>query len=308
MKYAVLFPGQGSQFVGMGDDVLAARPDLLGDTAERILGWSLADLITSGPEDALTSTDKAQPALYAVSCALWEAFASYVAEPPLAAAGHSVGEYAALTAAGSIPFEVGLAVVAKRGAAMAAAGRETGGAMVALLGNSPEDADRIAETRREAGGQLWVANYNSPGQVVLAGAIEDIEWVKESARDLGIRRVIELKVSGAFHTPLVEPAADALASALADVDFAEPAFPIYSNVTAAPMEEPATTLTRQLVAPVRFAESLQAMVAAGVETFVHIGPGNVTAGLAARNAPEAMTHVVQSLSEAEDVASALSVE
>jgi [acyl-carrier-protein] S-malonyltransferase len=190
---------------------------------------------------------------------------------------------------------------------MEEAGRDVGGAMVALLGASVEAATEIAEDRRAAGGQLWVANINAPGQIVMAGAVPDIEWLKDAARNVGIRRTIELKVSGAFHTPLIEAAADELEKALAEVSFRTPRFPVYSNVTAQPMDDLPATLREQLLAPVLFADSLRAMAEAGVDTFIHVGPGNVTASLAARTVPDAMTHVVQSLDDVTDVALALNV-
>lgn len=307
MKYAVLFPGQGSQNVGMGAGLVEARPDLLGPTADRVLGWSLADLVRAGSEDELTATDRAQPALFSVSVVLWEAFIAAVQEPPLAVAGHSVGEYAALTAAGVLTYQEGLSLVAARGRAMARVGEQQGGAMVALLGTSPELAKKIEAERQADGGLLWVANDNAPGQIVMAGADEDIAWLRASVRELGVRRAIPLKVSGAFHTPLMEPAADDLARALEQPDYRAPAFPVFGNVTARPMTNIPAELREQLVSPVRFADSLRAMAELGVDTFVHIGPGNVTAGLAVRTVPEAMTHVVQALDDVTDVALALSV-
>jgi [acyl-carrier-protein] S-malonyltransferase len=292
----------------MGAGVAAARPDLLGPDADAVLGWSLSEAVTSAPEEYLTRTEIAQPALFAVSYALWELLAEALPEPPRAVAGHSVGEYAALAAAGVFSYQEGLALVAARGAAMAEAAAAVGGSMAALLGTAPDEAEKIAGERRSAGGQLWVANLNAPGQVVVAGADEDIAWLKASARELGVRRVIELKVAGAFHTPLMEPAADAFASALATASYAEPAFPVYGNVTAQPMQEMAPVLREQLVSPVRFADSLAAMAMAGVDTFIHVGPGNVTAGLAARTVGDAMTHVVQAVDDVTDVALALTVQ
>ncbi|CAN5265070.1 MAG: ACP S-malonyltransferase [Acidimicrobiia bacterium] len=302
--YAMLFPGQGSQFVGMGADVFATRADLLVDLAEEVLGWSLADLCAQGPEDELTRTDRAQPALFAVGYALWEAW-RLQAPAPVAAAGHSLGEYTALAAAGAVTFGDGLGLVAARGSAMAAAAAATAGGMAALLGGDAGAAEALAAARRAMGGALWVANVNAPGQVVIAGGLDDLDWAAASAGDHGIRRVIPLKVAGAFHTPLMAPAAEDLGRALAATTFSAPVFAVWGNADAAAVEDPVDALTRQLVSPVRFADSLTAIGAAGVDTFVHIGPGDVTAGLARRTVPDATVHVVSSLDDMAAAAAAV---
>ncbi len=188
VSYALLFPGQGSQAVGMGADVFAARPDLAAAAAE-VLGWDLARLCREGPEEALTRTEHAQPALYTVAFALWEALAARPIPPPAAAAGHSLGEYTALAAAGVIAFEDGLRLVAARGRAMAAAAAAAPSGMAALLGAEAEAAEALAAARRAEGGSLWVANVNAPGQVVLAGGVADLAWAEEHAREHGVRRV-----------------------------------------------------------------------------------------------------------------------
>ncbi|HHC09189.1 MAG TPA: [acyl-carrier-protein] S-malonyltransferase [Actinobacteria bacterium] len=306
--YAVLFPGQGSQAVGMGAEVRAARPDLLGRRADEILGWSLERLLAEGPEEELTATDRAQPALYAVSYALWEEFAAAVPHPPAAAAGHSLGEYTALAAAGAVTYEDGLRLVAERGRAMAEAAARRPSSMAALVGVDLEAATAIVEARRAEGGELWVANVNAPGQIVVGGPIEEIDRLVAEGRALGIRRVVPLKVAGAFHTPLMEPAAARLAGVLADVAFAEPRFPVYANVSGRPMEEPRALLVDQLTSPVRFLDTLAAMADAGIRTFVHVGPGDVTAGLARRSVEGATTLVVSDLSDIPDAVAALSVQ
>lgn len=303
MPYAVLFPGQGSQHVGMGRDVFASQPDLI-DTADEVLGWSLRDLCASGPEEELTRTERAQPALYAVSFGLWNAFRRR-APDPMAAAGHSLGEYTALAAAGVFGFADGLRLVAARGTAMAEAADGTESGMAALLGGDAEAAEAMAALRRNDGGSLWVANVNAPGQVVVAGGNEDIEWAGTTGREFGVRRVVPLKVGGAFHSPLMQPAATKLSGALASTELSAPAFPVWSNADAKPVTDVADALQRQLVSPVRFAESLISMVDAGVDTFVHIGPGDVTAGLVKRTVPQASVHVVSSLDVAASVASAV---
>jgi len=301
--YAVLFPGQGSQAVGMGADVFESRPDLLGESADEILGWPLRTVCTEGPEEHLTRTDRAQPALFAIAYALWEAFADEAAVPPVAAAGHSLGEYTALTAAGALSFERGLRLVAARGAAMAsAAGLEPSG-MAALMGGGREAGEALCDACRADGGRLWVANLNAPGQVVVAGGAADIEWAAGHGREYGVRRVIPLKVAGAFHSPFMAPAAAELAEAVGAADFGDSSFPVWSNATAEPHgEETGQALLQQLISPVRFEESLQAMAAREITTFVHIGPGEVTAGLARRSIEDSETHVVSNLEEAAAVA------
>lgn len=284
MGYAILFPGQGSQFVGMGADVFDLNPDLLGDTADEVLGWSLRELCSEGPEEELTRTDRAQPALYAVSFALWETFRSELDALPMAAAGHSLGEYTALAAAGAVDFHTGLRLVAERGKAMAEAAAMAPSGMAAIIGADPDEAEAVATKRREEGGRLWVANLNAPGQVVVAGGAADLDWLDEGASDLGLRRVVRLNVAGAFHSPFMEPAALRLHAALEEMDFDEPRFPVWANATAEPHDADVIAgLERQLTAPVRFSETLQGMAGAGAEAMIHIGPGDVTAGLAKRS-------------------------
>ncbi len=298
MSYAALFPGQGSQFVGMGAELFDARLDLLGDAADEILGWSLRSMCLDGPEDALTRTEHAQPALYATAYALWAEMEDRLSESPSGAAGHSLGEYTALTAAGSLGFLDGLALVADRGKAMAAAADIESSGMAALIGADVGGVEDLAARRRGGGGRLWVANINAPGQIVVAGGAADIEWVVANARDLGVRRAVSLKVAGAFHSPYMEPAAVAFESVIADTDFSPPTFPVWANVTAAAHTgDIGAALVAQLTSPVLFSESLRAMAGVGIETFVHVGPGNVTAGLAKRSVEGTEPVVVSSLGD-----------
>ncbi|MFO7549113.1 MAG: ACP S-malonyltransferase [Acidimicrobiia bacterium] len=308
MRYAVLFPGQGSQFVGMGADLFDARPDLLGDRADTVLGWSLRSLCLEGPEDELTRTEHAQPALFALGFAAWQELSVRVGHPPSAAAGHSLGEYTALAAAGVISFEDGLRLVAERGLAMArAADREPSG-MAALLGAGIELAEEVAVHRREQGGRLHVANDNAPGQVVVAGGAADLEWLEAHGRGLGVRRVVRLAVAGAFHSPFMEPAAEMVAKAVAETRFEPAAFPVYANVTACPasVAEIPGLLVSQVVERVRFAETVRAMTAAGIRVFVHVGPGDITAGMARRIAPDATVLVAGTIESLPATVSALS--
>lgn len=303
MSYAVLFPGQGSQEVGMGAELFSARPDLLGDAADEVLGWSLREMCLEGPEEELTRTEHAQPALYAVSFAMWDTLRPELPSMPQAAAGHSLGEYTALAAAGAIDFLDGLWLVAERGRGMAEAADAEPSGMAALIGGDESAAEELAEARRAMGGRLWVANINAPGQVVVAGGSDDIVWAGEHASDHGIRRVIPLKVAGAFHSPFMESAATRLATAMERVEFSSPEFPVWANATARPHgREVGRALLEQLTSPVRFGASLAGMAAHGATSFVHVGPGDVTAGLAKRSVESTEALVVSSPSDVAAVA------
>ena len=307
MSFAALFPGQGSQQVGMGRDLFEARPDLLGDRADEILGWSLLDMCLEGPEEQLTRTEHAQPALFALSFALWEEFSKALTVRPAAAAGHSLGEYTALAAAGVFTYDEGLALVAERGRAMAAAADVEPSGMAALIGADEDTASRIVAASREQGGRLSVANINAPGQVVVAGGAGDMDWLAENARDHGVRRSIQLNVAGAFHTSFMDPARESVAAALSLVGLADPEFPVWSNTTASRHhpDEIEETLASQVVSPVRFSESLLAIASEGIRTFVHVGPGDVTAGMARRTVDGAEVLAVSSLDDIDEAVASL---
>ena len=291
----------------MGAELFDARADLLVETADRILGWSLREVCLEGPEEVLTGTDRAQPALYALAFALWMELADRVGRPPVAAAGHSLGEYTALGSAGVFSFEEGLRLVAVRAGAMADAVERAPSGMAALLGATDDRAEEVAAARRAAGGRLWVANLNAPGQVVLAGALEDIDWLVGNARRLGLRRAVKLNVAGAFHSPLMAPAVPRVEAALAGAGLRIPDFPVWANVTGTPVSvgDVRRLLARQVVAPVRFGASLGSMAASGVEVFVHVGPGDVTAGLARRAVRGCQVLVVSTIAQAEEAAGLL---
>lgn len=293
--------------MGMGAELFESRSDLLGDPADEILGWSLRELCLEGPEESLTRTEHAQAALFAVSYALWDEFAKVYDGTVSASAGHSLGEYTALCAARSMSFDDALGVVAKRGEAMARAADMEPSGMAALIGADPALAFEVAAKRQGEGGRLEVANINAPGQVVVAGSVDDIEWVTSNARDLGVRRAIPLKVAGAFHSGFMEPAANEVGKALLDVSFGDPKFPVWSNTTARPHEtaDLAATLRSQVVSTVRFEESLRGMASEGVDTFVHIGPGDVTAGMARRTVDGATVHVISETGDIPAVADSL---
>ena len=297
MSFVILFPGQGSQFPGMGADLFSERPDLLGHRADHILGWSLEDLCLHGSEEVLTRTEHAQPALFALGYALWEEVRARLTSLPAAAAGHSLGEYTALAASGAIDFDEALAVVAERGQAMAAAADLEPSGMAALLGASLEAVEEVSVRRRAEGGRLTVANVNAPGQIVVAGGMDDLDWLEAESDALGLRKVIRLKVAGAFHSPFMEPAVARIGEALAAAPFHPQTFPVWSNVTARPLPEgkERSALASQVVSPVLFSLTLEGMAQSGVDLFVHIGPGDVTASMARRSVPGARSVAISDL-------------
>ena len=290
----------------MGTDLFDARPDLLGERSDQILGWSLREMCLEGPEEALTRTEHAQPALFALSYALWDILAEVLPSSPAGAVGHSLGEYTALTASGALGYEAALGVVARRGKAMANAADLEPSGMAALIGADEDLATSIATRRQHDGGRLQVANINAPGQVVLAGGADDIDWLAANSRDLGVRRAIPLKVAGAFHSTFMEPAADEVAGALAGLEFDRLAFSVWSNTTAVEHEPDMISglLIRQMVSPVRFRECLLGMAASGIDTFVHVGPGDVTEGMARKSVENA---TVVAVSTIDDIPAAVEV-
>lgn len=304
MKFAILFPGQGSQFVGMGADLFDSCTELLGDGADEILGWSLRQVCLEGPDETLTRTEFAQPSLFALSYALWTLLEARLEQTPSGAAGHSLGEYTALVAAGMLDFETGLSVVSRRGQAMAAASDLDTSGMAALMGVDHETSERIAAMRRSEGGRLSVANVNAPGQVVVAGSEADIGWLVDNGPQLGVRRTIPLKVAGAFHSSFMEPARQAVGRALEDVTFNVAEFPVWSNTSGKKHEDGRIqeSLERQMVSPVLFSAALTDMASEGIETFVHVGPGDVTAGMAKRTVSDSK---VITVSTVEDISRAV---
>jgi len=285
VSYAVLFPGQGSQFVGMGADLFEARPDLLGDRVDELLGWSLRELCLTGPEELLVRTERAQPALFCLSYALWVELSDRLPCLPIAAAGHSLGEYTALAAAGVFGFEEALSVVSARGRAMAEAADAEDSGMMALMGVDDTAAEEVAEVRRLEGGRLVVANLNAPGQVVMAGGASDLDWLEARGRSLGIRRMVRLPVAGAFHSGFMAPAARGVEEALVGLRSRPARFPVYANVSGEPMDDPASIrelLVAQVTGRVRWRESMERLRQDEVGTLIEVGPGAVLAGLARR--------------------------
>ncbi len=286
----LLFPGQGSQFVGMGRD-LAEASDIARRTfeeADDLLGFALSKLCWDGPEAVLTATNNAQPAILTHSIAAYRVLVDageLSVDDVHVAAGHSLGEFTAYVAAGAISFEEGLRTVRLRGELMYRAGQERSGAMAAILGLSEEGVDDVCRRASEEGGECVPANYNSPHQIVISGDTAAIERAMELAKEAGARRALRLNVSGAFHSPLMDVAVPGLREQLAHVTIRAPQFPIVSNVTAEPVSDPERAralLLEQLTSAVRWTQGVHGMVAAGVTDFIEIGPGNVLSGLVKR--------------------------
>ncbi|TVP60285.1 MAG: [acyl-carrier-protein] S-malonyltransferase [Gemmatimonadales bacterium] len=289
MSLALLLPGQGSQHVGMGRELASVEPEARRtfDEADEVLGLPLSRIMWEGPEAELLLTRNAQPAILTHSVAVFRSCLEALG-PVTCAGGHSVGEFSAWVAAGAISFADALEVVRLRGELMYEAGTRRPGSMAALLGIDDEGARALCEQASSGPTSLVVpANLNAPGQVVISGDEDAIQRAIEGARDAGAKKAIRLNVSGAFHSPLMEPAVEGLRERLARVTFERPDFPVVSNVTAALVEDPADIsglLVQQLTMPVRWAESVDAMVSAGVDRFLELGPGSVLTGLNRRNA------------------------
>lgn len=286
MRYALIFPGQGSQKVGMGGAFrrVSESARRLYVSAGEALGYDLAELCDNGPAEALSQTLYTQPALFVASCAALEALRERVAVCPFAVAGHSVGEYAALYAAGSLTFEQGLALVRKRAELMHEAAQEHPGAMAAVLGL---DRDRVAECcdRARESGIVGIANLNCPGQIVISGEKAAVDAASDLARQAGAKRVLGLPVSGGFHSPLMVQAGDALHAFLRAASLKDPDPPVVVNVAAEYCrfgQDLAPYLTMQVSGTVRWEESMRLLANDGMEFAIELGSGNVLAGLMKR--------------------------
>ncbi|MEA3003011.1 MAG: [acyl-carrier-protein] S-malonyltransferase [Sphingomonadales bacterium] len=296
---AFIFPGQGSQSVGMGKALAEA-----GNVARRLfeevddaLGQNLTRLMAEGPIEELTLTENAQPAIMANALATFRTSGIDIARADFVA-GHSLGEYSALAAAGSFDVATAARLLKLRGKAMQAAVPVGQGAMAALLGASLEIAEQVAEAAAQ-GEVCTIANDNDPSQVVISGHRGAVERALEIAKEKGAKRAVLLPVSAPFHSPLMEPAARAMERALADAAIAPPAVPLYANVTAAPVQDPneiRRLLVEQVTAMVRWRESVAAMAAAGVTHFVEFG-GKVLSPMVKRIAPDARTTSVVTMDD-----------
>ena len=292
---AFLFPGQGSQYVGMGQDLYGADPAVrdLFDEAETLLEFPLKQICFEGPEEVLKQTRYTQPAIFVHSLAI-DLLLRRQGVAPDAAAGHSLGEYSALVSAGAIAFADGVRLVKIRGELMQRAGDLRPGTMAAILGLSPEQIESVCAA---AAGEETVqpANFNCPGQIVISGSVPAVHRAMELAKESGAKIVKELVVSGAFHSPLMGEALHGLKEALATVDVRPAAVPVYSNVKAQPVtspEEIRALLQQQLMAPVRWEEILRNMIAAGHDDFYEVGPGRVLQGLLKRTDRQASCRAV----------------
>jgi [acyl-carrier-protein] S-malonyltransferase len=315
---AFVFPGQGSQAVGMGHDLYEASPAAraIFDQADATLGFALAQLCFGGPETTLSATENTQPALLTISTALLAVLAEGIGDTETGrlgqtsslslglsasaafVAGHSLGEYSALVAAGALDFVTALRLVRRRGQLMAAA---DDGAMAAIIGMDEQSLERICQEVSTAVASVVIANYNSPGQLVISGATAAVERACTLAKEQRAKRALPLKVSAAFHSPLMRAAADDLAATVADAPIADARVPVVSNVSAKPLfkvEAIRRELVAQVTSAVHWIASVQYMVDAGVDTFVEVGPGTVLTGLIKRIAPDARLANISDLASA----------
>lgn len=292
-KSAVIFPGQGAQFVGMGRDLAEGIPGCkdLFDRASAVLGYDIADVCFNGPIERLTVSTNTQPAIFVHSVA---AVTAWKLSRPDArwdfAAGHSVGEWTALHVAGAVSFEDAVKALKYRAQYIQEAAEARPGAMLAVIG-----AERAALEKICADSGAQMANFNSHDQVVLSGGAPAIDRAEQVARDLGIRKAIRLQVSGAFHSDLMRPAAERLASVIADMPFRMPDTPVVSNVTARPHTDPAAMkrlMLEQIYSPVRWCDSIEWMKAQGVTSYLECGPGKVLSGLVRRIDKPASLHSI----------------
>lgn len=283
---AYIFPGQGAQFVGMGKNLYDSNEQAkaLFEQANEILGFRITDLMFEGTDEDLRQTKVTQPAIFLHSVILAKTLGEQF--KPDMTAGHSLGEFSALVASGALSFEDGLRLVYARAMAMQKACESEPSTMAAILGLEDEKVEQVLSQIQEV---VVPANYNSPGQLVISGSMKGIEVACENLKAAGAKRALPLKVGGAFHSPLMEPARIELAEAINKTHFNTPVCPVYQNVTALPVTDPETikgNLIKQLTAPVKWTQTVQNMSNVGATTFVEVGPGNVLQGLVKKIAPQ----------------------
>ncbi len=299
---AYIFPGQGSQYVGMGKDLYEQSKiaRVIFDRADELLGFSLSKICFEGPDEELRQTKNTQPAIFVHSIVLTKLMQTESAATPVAmTAGHSLGEYTALVFAGALWFEDGLQLVRLRGELMQRAGEEHPGTMAAVVGLDASVLTAIC-TEASSAGVVQCANFNSPGQIVISGSVAGVQKAMEIAKTRGAKLVKQLPVSGAFHSPLMSTARAGLRDALEKIELLDASIPVYANVTAKPVQRGAEIrrlLEEQLTSPVRWDSSVSNMAAAGATEFVEIGPGKVLQGLVKRIAPSAEAKSVDKVTD-----------
>lgn len=299
-KIAFLFPGQGSQYVGMAKDIFesSAEAKEMMAAADDILGVNLSGIMFNGSDDKLKQTEFTQPAIFLHSIVLAEIIKAI---SPSAAAGHSLGEYSALVSAGAIKFYDAVRLVKVRGKAMQQAGINNPGTMAAIVGLD-RNIVRDCCNKAAVNGIVQCANFNSPGQVVISGSVEGVKKAMEICKSNGAKLVKELVVSGAFHSPLMQPAQDELKKAIDETPIFNSRFPVYTNVSAKAVtakDEIADNLFRQLTSPVLWDEIITNMINDGIEEFIEIGPGKVLQGLVKRINPDIKCSGIDKYSEVE---------
>ena len=287
MLKAFVFPGQGSQFPGMCKDLYDAHAEAreMFQAADKLLGFSLTDVLFNGTADDLKQTKVTQPAVFLHSVVAQRLM---TIEKPDMVAGHSLGEFSALVACGALRFEDALLLVSARAQAMQAACEANPGTMAAVLGLPDE---KVVEICEQTSGVVVAANFNNPGQIVISGEVEAVDAACVALKEAGARRALKLPVGGAFHSPLMQPAAEDLKAAILKTDFHNPFCPIYQNVTAKAETNPETireNLLKQLTAPVRWTQSVQNMIADGATQFFEFGPGDVLKGMIRKINPEVL--------------------